>query len=173
MRPGIATKYYVPETMTFAQGALLEPLSVILHAIRNFKCEGSVFIGKLALVCGAGPIGLIALAAAKASGAWPLVITDIEESRLEFVKRFVPGALTYRVPPSQTPLESSEAIRRLFGSTGSRHVDEGIPDDEEYKAPTTVLECTGIESSVATAAYSCRRSGVVVVVGVGHSTMYH
>ena len=159
----------MPDTMTFAQGALLEPLSVILHAIR--QCKGSIAIGKPVLICGAGPIGLIALAAARASGAWPLVITDVEESRLEFARSFVPGVQTYHVQLSKTPLESSEEIRQLFGCAGGRDVDKGIPDQNEYNAPTTVLECTGIESSVITAAYSCQRAGVVMVVGVGRSIM--
>lgn len=58
----------IPDGMTFAQGALLEPLSVILHAVK--QCGGSVGIGRPVLICGAGPIGLCALAAAKSSGAW-------------------------------------------------------------------------------------------------------
>jgi L-iditol 2-dehydrogenase len=157
------------EEMTFAQGALLEPLSVILHAIR--QCNGSIGIGKPVLVCGAGPIGLIALAAAKASGAWPLVITDVEESRLEFAQQFVPGAQIYHVKQDKTPLETAEEIREIFGCGRCRDVSKGVPAENEYDAPSTVLECTGIESSVITAAYSCRRGGVVMVVGVGRSIM--
>ena len=40
---------------------------------------------------------MIALKVARASGAWPLVVTDVEEQRLEFARDFVPGTLTYRV----------------------------------------------------------------------------
>lgn len=158
----------MPDTMTFAQGALLEPLSVILHALS--ECRGSISIGRPALICGAGPIGLIALAAAKASGAWPLVITDVEQSRLDFAARFVPGVLTYRVDTSKTSLESAEEIRQIYGC-GYRDVRRGVPSEDEYVAPSTVLECTGTEPSVVTAAYSCRRGGVVMVVGVGRSIM--
>jgi threonine dehydrogenase-like Zn-dependent dehydrogenase len=43
--------------------------------------------------------------------------------------------------------------------------------ENEALAPATVLECTGVESSVVTASYACRRAGVVVVVGVGKSIM--
>lgn len=161
----------IPDTLTFSQGALLEPLSVIIHAIR--QCKGSISIGKPALICGAGPIGLIALAAARASGAWPLVITDVEESRLEFARSFVPGAKTYHVQASKSPLLCSEEIRLMFGCTGDRDVEKGLPDANEYNAPSTVLECTGIESSVITAAYTCRRSGAVMVVGVGRSVMHN
>ncbi|KAK5556052.1 hypothetical protein LTR46_005898 [Exophiala xenobiotica] len=159
----------MPDTMTFAQGALLEPLSVILHAIR--QCKGALEIGRPALICGAGPIGLVALASAKASGAWPLVITDMEEQRLEFARRFVPGVKTYHVQLSKTSLQSAEEIRHLFGCAGGRDVDRGISDSNEYNAPAVVLECTGVEPSVVTAAYTCRRSGLVMVVGVGRSIM--
>lgn len=160
----------IPDTMSFAQGALLEPLSVILHAIR--QCNGSLAIGRPALVCGAGPIGLIALACAKASGAWPLAVTDVDEHRLEFARLFVPGVKTYLVDPIKSSLQCSEEIRALFGCL-PRDVEKGIPSPNEYIAPNTVLECTGIESSVVTAAYSCRRNGTVMVVGVGRSIMHN
>ena len=161
--------YKIPDTMSFSQGALLEPLSVLMHAIS--QCEGSISIGRPALVCGAGPIGLIALAAAKASGAWPLAITDLEPSRLEFAEKFVPGTKTYRIDVSKTPLEAAEDIRQLYGCGRRSDLEAGTGAGNEYSAPSTVLECTGIETSVATAAYACRRGGTVMVVGVGKSMM--
>lgn len=158
----------MPAGMSFAQGALLEPLSVVLHAIS--RCEGSLAIGRPALICGAGPIGLIALAAAKASGAWPLVITDIDEARLQFARSFVPGVQTFRIDNSTIPLECAEGIRKLYGC-GARDVDNGIAAPNEHLAPCTVLECSGVESSIITAAYSCRRGGTVMVIGVGRSSV--
>jgi len=158
----------LPDGMTFAQGALLEPLSVILHAIK--QCGGSLAIGQPALICGAGPIGLIALAGARATGAWPLVITDVDQSRLDFASRLVPGVQTYKVEMGKSAIQCSEEIRAIFGCR-PRNVEKGVPCPNEYVAPSTVLECTGIESSVVTAAYSCRRKGVVMVVGVGRSIM--
>ncbi|KAK3678173.1 hypothetical protein LTR78_002269 [Recurvomyces mirabilis] len=160
--------YPLPDTMTFAQGALLEPFSVILHAVRS--CKGSIGVGRPLLICGAGPIGLCALSAAKASGAWPIVITDIDQSKLDFAKKFAPGVLTYKVEPSKSPQQASEEIRALYG-VEPRDLDRMIPSPSEWKAPSTVLECTGIESSVVTAAYTCQRSGLVMVVGVGRSIM--
>ena len=155
--------------MTFAQGALLEPLSVVLHALS--RCKG-VGVGRPMLICGAGPIGLIALKAARASGAWPLVVTDVEEQRLEFASRFVPGTLTYRVDAARKlgPERCADEIKSLF-CVGPRDTEALGVAEEEYKAPATVLECTGVESSVATAAYCCRRGGEVMVVGVGKSML--
>ncbi|TLD03239.1 uncharacterized protein PgNI_12418 [Pyricularia grisea] len=152
----------LPDGLSYAEGALLEPLSVVLHGIRL----AGLSLGRGAVVCGAGPIGLIALAAARASGAHPIVITDVEPRRLEFAREFVPSCQTYRVDPAQTPEDNARGIRALFGLKGGV-----VPDPDEYSAPPVVLECTGVESSVCTAAYTARRGGVVMVIGVGKSIM--
>jgi L-iditol 2-dehydrogenase len=125
-----------------------------MHAIERARLT----LGTGSLICGAGPIGLIALAAARASGAHPLVITDLEPRRLEFAKKFVPGCFTYLVDQSLDAEENAKAIRKLFGDT-------------EYSAPRTVLECTGVESSVCTAVFAVRRGGMVMVIGVGKEVM--
>lgn len=57
--------------MSFEEGALLEPLSVGVHACRR----AGVSLGHKVLVCGAGPIGLVNLLTAKAMGAAEVIIT--------------------------------------------------------------------------------------------------
>jgi L-iditol 2-dehydrogenase len=158
----------IPDQMSFRTAALLEPLAVVMHAIAF--CSGKIALGRPVHVCGAGPIGLIALKAARASGAWPLSISDVDAGRLEFAKRFVPGCRTW-LATGESPVANAEGVRKLFGCEGDRDVETGVPDTEEIRAPNVVLECTGVESSVATAAYACRRGGSVVVVGVGRSKM--
>lgn len=118
-------------------------------------------LGRGVVVCGAGPIGLIALAAARASGAHPIVITDLEPTRLRFAKEFVPSALTYQVVRALDAQGNAKEIRRLFD----------FENVGEYGAPEVVLECTGVESSVIAAAYTARRGGTVMVIGVGRETM--
>lgn len=115
-------------------------------------------LGRSVVICGAGPIGLIALAAARASGAHPIVITDLEPNRLAFAKDFEPHCKTYQVNGALDAKGNAEAIRELFGKT-------------EYDAPETILECTGVESSVVTAAYTVRRGGDLMVIGVGRDIM--
>ncbi|KAL1854978.1 hypothetical protein Plec18170_004390 [Paecilomyces lecythidis] len=102
--------------------------------------------------------GCTTLAAARASGAHPVVITDLEPRRLAFAKEFLPSCKTYQINTSLDAPGNAKAIRALFG-------------DDEYFAPSTVLECTGVESSVCTAAYTARRGGTVMVIGVGKSIM--
>lgn len=144
----------LPDQISFGEGALLEPLSVVMHGINM----SNLSLGKGVLVCGAGPIGLLALAAARASGAHPIVITDLESQRLEFAKRYVPQCRTYLIDTKLSTEENAAGMRRLFG-------------DNEYVAPPTVLECTGVEGSVCTAAYVVRRGGTIVVIGVGKPFM--
>ncbi|KAI1099067.1 sorbitol dehydrogenase [Jackrogersella minutella] len=146
--------YKIPDDLSYTEGALLEPLSVILHGING----ANVKLGRPTLVCGAGPIGLVALAAARASGAHPLVITDIDAGRLEFAKEFVPRCQTYQIKSKLSAEENAKEIRKLFG-------------EDEYSAPASVMECTGVESSVCTAAFSVRRGGTIMVIGVGRPVM--
>ena len=158
--------------MDFKTGALLEPLSVVLHAVG--RCGGEIGIGKPVLVCGAGPIGLIALKAVRAMGAWPIGVTDVDEARLEFARRFVPGCRTFLVGARGDDDEAKSCAKRIrtemFGC-GSAADEDDAAKEEEYKAPSVVLECTGVESSVVTAAYCCRRGGTVMVIGVGKTLM--
>jgi L-iditol 2-dehydrogenase len=133
---------------------MLEPLSVVLHGINQARLT----LGTPVLICGAGPIGLLALAAARASGAHPLVITDVEPSRLAFARRVVPSCHTYLVDTKVDAGQNARELRKLFGAS-------------EYEMPRVALECTGVESSVCTAAFAVRRGGLCMVVGVGKSVM--
>lgn len=144
----------IPDNVSFAEGALPEPLSVIMHGVKT----AGLSIGRGVVVCGAGPIGLIALAAARASGAHPIVITDLVHLRLAFAKEFVPSCMTYQVDQKKDARGNAQAIRALFG-------------DPEYVTPEIVLECSGVESSVCTAVYTARRGGTVMVIGVGKAIM--
>lgn len=150
----------LPENLTYSQGALLEPLSVVMHGIASCKLS----IGRPALITGAGTIGLIALAAARASGAHPLVITDVEPKRLAFAKSFVPSCKPYLIEENSNSLDNASAIRSLFGTNDDHNT---VTQVNEHLAPGVVLECTGVESSINTAAYACRRGGTVMIIGVG------
>ncbi|KAK9235053.1 chaperonin 10-like protein [Lipomyces kononenkoae] len=146
--------FKLPDNMTFSQGALVEPLSVVMHAVDRAPLQ----FGRGVLILGAGPIGLISLEVARASGATPIVIADVAPQRLEFAKEFVARCKTYLVDIRKTPEENAKEIRKLFGTS-------------EYDAPTKILECTGVESSVITACFAVQRAGQIIVVGVGRPVM--
>lgn len=137
--------------MSFENGALLEPLSVALAGIER----AGVRLGDPVLVCGAGPIGLITALCCAAAGAEPIIITDIDQSRLNFAKELTSRVRTYKVEPGVSPEQAGAEIIKLGG---------GIQ-------PAVALECTGVESSVAGAIWAVRFGGKVFVIGVGKPDM--
>ena len=133
--------------MSFENGAMLEPLSVALAGMER----AGLHLGDPALICGAGPIGLITLLCSAAAGAEPIVITDIDEGRLKFAKDLVPRARTYKVERGVSPEQVGKDIYKLAG-------DRKI---------SVALECTGVESSIANAIWSVKFGGKVFIIGVG------
>ena len=69
----------LPENVSLEEGALMEPLAVGVHAC----ARGGVTLGSNVLVCGAGPIGLVNLLTALSMGAGTVVLTDIDQGRLD------------------------------------------------------------------------------------------
>ena len=136
--------YKLPDSVTFEEGALIEPLSVGIYACRR----GSVSLGNKVLVCGAGPVGMVTLLVAKAMGAAQVVVTDLSASRLTKAKE-VGADFTIQVG-KETPQEIASKVESLLGSK-----------------PEVTIECTGAESSVQTGIYATHSGGTLVIVGMG------
>jgi L-iditol 2-dehydrogenase len=145
--------------MSFEDGALLEPLSVALAGMER----AAVRLGDPVLVAGAGPIGLVTLLCVRAAGATPIVITDIDESRLAFAKELVPGVRTYKVQPGLSAEDNAAGILDAINDGNGSAVDA--------IRPRLAIECTGVESSVASAIWSVKFGGKVFVIGVGKNEM--
>lgn len=139
--------YKIPESISFEEGALLEPLSVAIAAMDRVRAK----FGKSLLITGCGPIGLLVLAVAKATGVHPIVMTDVQEGRLEYAKKMGATA-TYKIVPGKEEVETAKEIRNLF---------------ERGEGAECVLECTGIESSFRAAIMATRDAGTCCLVGVG------
>jgi len=118
--------------MNFEEGALLEPLSVALAGIER----SGLRLGDPLVICGAGPIGMVSLLAAHATGAAPIVITDLDESRLEMAKTLVPRVRTVHIQRGDEPQAIGESIKQALG--------------QEAKL---VIECTGVQSSIHSGIY--------------------
>lgn len=137
--------YKLPDHVSFEEGALLEPLSVAVQACRR----ANITLGDRVLICGAGPIGLMNLLTAKASGASKICITDIDEHRLSVAKSM--GAdLTYLIAKKE-PRQLAEEIAGIF---------DGVRPDK-------TIECSGAESSIQLAIYATKSGGTIVLVGLG------
>ena len=137
--------------MSFEDGACLEPLSVALAGM----ARADVRLGDPVLICGAGPIGLISLLCAASAGAEPIVITDIEQSRLDFAKQLIPRVRGLKIEKGVGVEDLAAQIVETAGGV----------------QPRVALECTGVESSVNSAIYSVKFGGKVFVIGVGKPDM--
>lgn len=133
--------YKLPPMISFDEAALFEPLSVGIHACRR----GHVRLSSTVLVTGAGPIGLMCMIVAKASGASQVSIMDIDSDRLQVAKEL--GA--DRVILSHVEGDPKVCV-------------EGIEAD-------VCIEATGVESAIKACVHGAKRGGVVVLVGMGRS----
>ena len=120
--------------MSFNMGALLEPLSVALAGIRRAELR----LGQPCLIAGAGAVGLLAVALANAGGATPVIVTDINEGRLKIAKDL--GATHIINSTGKTPEQIAEEVLEATG---------------EADRPEVAIECSGVESSIQSAALVC------------------
>ena len=111
----------------------MEPLSVALAAVTRSGLE----LGMSTLICGAGPIGLITLICAAAAGCEPLIITDLDQGRLDWAEKLVPRVHTIKVSRDESPKQLAERIKEHGGFEGIERA----------------IECTGVESSISAAIY--------------------
>jgi L-iditol 2-dehydrogenase len=131
----------LPEGLSIDHGALIEPVSVAVHALSRF---GSVD-GLNVLVLGAGTIGNLVAQVAKALGARNVLITDISTYKLEKAHQC---GLEHAVNTQQEDL--GQAILKAFG-----------PDKADL-----ILECVGVQDTITQAIENARKGSTIVVVGV-------
>lgn len=131
----------LPDHFDHVQAALLEPLGVAIHAINLAGITPGMDVG----VLGAGPIGLLIIQMAKASGAGRIFATDKLGSRLEFALDC--GA-------TDVFLADGTETSQILKTTNNRGLD-------------VILEAAGDDgSAVDTAVQSARRGAIVVLVGI-------
>ena len=113
----------IPDVLSDKVGAIMEPLGVGVHAaqVANVK-------GKNVAILGAGPIGIFAACASLALGAKSVVISDINEKRLQIASK-CPNLQTWnsREIPAKDVL-GNENPEIIIETTGNRHaIQEAIP----------------------------------------------
>jgi threonine 3-dehydrogenase len=74
--------YEVPEHIDDDTAAVLDPLGNAVHTALTFD-----LVGEDVLITGAGPIGLMATPVAQRAGARHVVVSDVNEARLELARR--------------------------------------------------------------------------------------
>jgi len=75
--------FKLPDNVSFAEAAMVEPLAVGVHA----ATKAQVKPGDIALVIGAGPIGLVTALSALAAGCARVFVSDVDDAKLEIAAR--------------------------------------------------------------------------------------
>jgi (R,R)-butanediol dehydrogenase/meso-butanediol dehydrogenase/diacetyl reductase len=127
-------------TMSYEEGALVEPLATPLRAVKY-----SVKTGDTVLVMGAGTIGLFALECSKKYGAKRVYVTEVSKLRAEAAKKL--GANEVFNPKE---VNVSQKLRELTNGLG----------------PDVVLECIGKPETILAAETMVRKGGTVMIVGL-------
>jgi len=121
-----AFTYRLPENVSFGEGALVEPLAVGMHA----ATKAQIRPGDVAVVQGAGPIGIFTALCALAGGCSHIILTDVIQPKLDLAATL--GAIT---PVNVAHENVVEVVQNLtngwgadivFEATGNSHAASGV-----------------------------------------------
>jgi L-iditol 2-dehydrogenase len=130
----------LPATMSFAQAALVETVSIGVHAANRTP----LVLNDTVVVIGAGAVGLAALQGIALKGAGKIIVCDLAEDRL---------ALAREMGADVTIVSSgSDLLGRLLAATGGDGAD-------------AVIEAVGVQSTIDTALAITRKAGALTLVG--------
>lgn len=149
----------IPDSLTFADGAMLEPLGVAIHSVDLGKIKAGMTVG----VFGCGPIGLLIIQIAKLSGAANIIATDKLVHRAEAAKAC--GASRVFLAGDNSELEQIRAATKgpgvdvAFEAAGEQDAVDtsvaavlpggkvilaGIPDDDKTSFPASIARRKGL-----------------------------
>ncbi|MCJ8504830.1 2,3-butanediol dehydrogenase [Kocuria flava] len=138
----------IADSVPLDQAALIEPLSVGYHAVQRSGAKA----GDVALVGGAGPIGLLTSAVLKALGV-TVIVSELSPLRRQ--KALEAGVADHALDPRETDVVA--AVRELTGGRGA----------------DVAFECTSVQVVLDTLMEALRPTGVLVVVSIwGHRSEF-
>ncbi|HRE08773.1 MAG TPA: galactitol-1-phosphate 5-dehydrogenase [Opitutaceae bacterium] len=144
--------YRLPDALTFEQAAMVEPVSIAVHAVRRvIPRAGQPGAGEselggpiTAVVVGSGMIGLLVVQALRWAGVERVIAVDLEDKRLEAAR--VLGATT------TLNSKAADVVAEVNRLTGGRGAD-------------LAFEVVGISPTLTLALACLRRGGSAVLVG--------
>jgi L-iditol 2-dehydrogenase len=131
--------YRLPDNLSFPEAALLEAVSVALHAVSLVSIEPR----SSGLVVGAGTIGLLIQQALRVAGCSRVFVTDIDKNRL---------ALSKSLGADSVLLSGPDLLAEIMGATNGIGVDLAV-------------EAVGNTAAIQAAINCVRKGGDVVLVG--------
>ena len=132
--------YRLPDRISFEQAAMVEAVSVAVHAVGRRHVEPNACVA----VVGTGMIGLLVVQVVKPAGCARIIAIDVDEERLEWALRL--GAT------DTVAAGSPDVAGRVRELTGGRGAD-------------LVFEVVGLAATVASAVQCVRKGGSVILVG--------
>lgn len=139
--------YKLPANVSLREGAMVEPLAVGVHIVK----QGGVKPGDSVVVMGAGPVGLLCAAVARAFGATTVVSVDIVQSKLDFA-RSIGATHTYMSQRVSAEENAANLIKECGLPAGGADV---------------VIDASGAEPSIQTSLHVVRMGGTYVQGGMG------
>ncbi|KAF7595620.1 hypothetical protein BBP40_005368 [Aspergillus hancockii] len=173
----------LPESVSYAGGALVEPLAVCLHAIRRSRppSKGDVQLAEslgdqsAALIFGAGAIGLLlAGALATAENFSSIVVADIDPARLAIAESLGLGLKTTLIPmadPANPPpaKDAPHAEQTAYTLQNAQRVATTLKDSIGLASGfTRIYDCTGVPACVQAGIYAAAPGSVLVQIGMGN-----
>jgi D-xylulose reductase len=145
LRPSVvhpaAFTFKMPDNVSFAEGAMVEPLAVGMHAANKARLRP----GDVGVVLGAGPIGMVTALAALAGGCSRIIITDVQQPKLDLAATLGP------ITPVNVASESlADAVRAATDGWGA----------------DVVFDAVGLPQSIAQALEVVCPGGCVVMIGM-------
>ncbi len=136
-----AFTFKLPDNVSFAEGAMVEPLAIGMHA----ATKAGIKPGDIALVIGAGPIGVVTALAALAGGCSDVIICDLFDEKLAVAANYE-GLHAVNIKSGNL----ADAVCRLTSGNG---VD-------------VVFECSGAKAAITTLATHTAPGATAVLIGM-------
>jgi len=132
--------YRLPDSVSFEQAAMVEPVSVAVHAVERTP----VSLGDTAVVMGVGMIGLLVVQALRVAGCGKIIAVDLEPQKLKL-------ALALGADVS-LKADECDVVEEVRSHTQGRGAD-------------VALEVIGLSPTINTAVASLRKGGALTLVG--------
>jgi len=139
----------IPDSFSFADGAMLEPLGVAIHSVDLGKLKAGMTVG----VFGCGPIGLLIIQMAKLSGAAQIIATDKFVHRVEAAKAFGASHAFLAEDSRELAEPALSIVETIRAATNGRGVD-------------VAFEAAGTQDAVDTSVAAATPGGKVVLAGI-------
>lgn len=180
--------HVLPDSVSDAGGALVEPLAVTLHAVRRSRppTKEEVALNRAAgeetaaLVFGAGAIGLLLAGALAASENFSsILVADIDARRLQIAESMGLGLKTALIPKADASnpppaRDAPHAEQTAYALANAQRVaaalTEAAGSNNGLVVPgfSRVYDCTGVPACVQAGIYASAPGGLLVQIGMGN-----